>query len=261
MIRITHLFASIFSIVFAGQLLAQDDFFLSTQGLNQGPVNSAAKLDLGVGETGTLHLYFDNQVQHPNVDTCVWFIASTSSADIVNITNFETFDYDISINGFPIGLRWDDSFGPGIIEPDGQSAKANAFTVVGGSGMIESNTGNPFSDEGYDVSADVFHVARIDFEAIGSGNVEITLVTDPAVFIGNQGMALDVTYGTATVSVGNLEVLLGDVNLDGMVTLLDVDPLIDRIMTGTYQAEADCNEDGEVTLLDVAPFIDAIQFP
>ena len=50
-------------------------------------------------------------------------------------------------------------------------------------------------------------------------------------------------------------VLLGDVNLDGQVNLLDVSPFIDRISSGDYQAEADCNEDGVVNLLDVDPFI------
>ena len=50
-------------------------------------------------------------------------------------------------------------------------------------------------------------------------------------------------------------ILLGDVNLDGAVNLLDVDPFIDRLASGDFQAEADCNEDGVVNLLDVDPFI------
>ena len=53
-------------------------------------------------------------------------------------------------------------------------------------------------------------------------------------------------------------VLLGDVNLDGVVNLLDVDPFIDRLTNGTFQAEADVNEDGVVNLLDVDPFIDLL---
>lgn len=50
-------------------------------------------------------------------------------------------------------------------------------------------------------------------------------------------------------------VLLGDVNLDETVNLLDVDPFIDLLTAGTFQSEADCNEDGAVNLLDVEPFI------
>ena len=50
-------------------------------------------------------------------------------------------------------------------------------------------------------------------------------------------------------------VLLGDVNLDGAVNLLDVGPFVARVSSGTYQTEADTNQDGQVNLLDVAPFI------
>ena len=49
--------------------------------------------------------------------------------------------------------------------------------------------------------------------------------------------------------------LIGDVNFDGAVDLLDVEPFIEVISTGVYQIEADCNEDGAVNLLDIDPFI------
>ena len=52
--------------------------------------------------------------------------------------------------------------------------------------------------------------------------------------------------------------LLGDVNLDRSVNLLDVGPFIDRISTGTYQPEADTNQDGSVNLLDVGSFVDIL---
>ncbi len=50
-------------------------------------------------------------------------------------------------------------------------------------------------------------------------------------------------------------VLVGDVNLDGMVNLLDVDPFVNLLTTGDFQEEADINQDGEVNLLDVDPFV------
>ena len=50
-------------------------------------------------------------------------------------------------------------------------------------------------------------------------------------------------------------VLKGDVNLDGVVDLLDVQPFVDRITSGPFQPEADVNCDGFVDLLDVAPFV------
>ena len=55
---------------------------------------------------------------------------------------------------------------------------------------------------------------------------------------------------------GNFEpIILGDVNLDGIVNLLDVEPFIDLLSNGSFQLEADINGDGSVNLLDVQPFI------
>ena len=49
--------------------------------------------------------------------------------------------------------------------------------------------------------------------------------------------------------------LLGDVNLDGEVNLLDVSSFVTAVTRGTFSCEADANEDGNVDLLDVAPFV------
>jgi hypothetical protein len=51
---------------------------------------------------------------------------------------------------------------------------------------------------------------------------------------------------------------LGDVNLDGEVNGLDVDPFVDVLLNGPFQTVADMNEDGEVNGLDVDPFVAAV---
>jgi hypothetical protein len=51
---------------------------------------------------------------------------------------------------------------------------------------------------------------------------------------------------------------LGDVNRDGAVNGLDVDPFVELLTTGTYQVEGDMNEDGQVNGLDVDPFVAAL---
>ena len=66
---------------------------------------------------------------------------------------------------------------------------------------------------------------------------------------------------TSEVSSYDLDVrvapiLLGDVNLDGMVNLLDVEPFVSVISNGDYQIEADIDQNGIVNLLDVGPFIE-----
>ena len=73
-----------------------------------------------------------------------------------------------------------------------------------------------------------------------------------------------VIVGTGINSSGQQEgyrlfrYLLGDVNLDGAVNLLDVDPFISVLTSGEFQAEADINLDGSVDLIDVAPFLDLL---
>jgi hypothetical protein len=58
--------------------------------------------------------------------------------------------------------------------------------------------------------------------------------------------------------VGTSAALLGDVNLDGVVNGLDVDPFVGVLLNGPFQAEADMNEDGEVNGLDVDSFVAAV---
>ena len=49
--------------------------------------------------------------------------------------------------------------------------------------------------------------------------------------------------------------ILGDVNGDGQVDLLDVMPFVDLLESGSYDIRADINCDGVIDLLDVEPFI------
>jgi len=67
--------------------------------------------------------------------------------------------------------------------------------------------------------------------------------------------------GGVSVSLNQLDdgrFLLGDVNLDGVISLLDVAPFVDLILAGKFQLEADINMDGIVDLLDVAPFVNLL---
>ena len=64
----------------------------------------------------------------------------------------------------------------------------------------------------------------------------------------------DSLYTSGTLSVV-ADILLGDVNQDGVVNLLDVEPFIALLSAGGFQAEADINQDGVINLLDIEPFI------
>ncbi len=120
----------------------------------------------------------------------------------------------------------------------------------------------------------VLHVYT-DFEN-GFGNFTLVAANDDSggtlqssvTFPVNAFQFYEIRVGGFFDSMGNIDltgifvpdggVLLGDVNLDGVVSLLDVAPFVNRVTSGTFQAEADINGDGVVSLLDVAPFVDLL---
>ena len=102
------------------------------------------------------------------------------------------------------------------------------FTIDGGGGF---SSGSGFELEGT--------IGQFDAGAIMSGG-SFTLT------------------GGFQVGGESAKVLLGDINCDGVINLLDVAPFIDAISTGTFSEKADVNQDGTVNLLDVAPFIDLL---
>lgn len=50
----------------------------------------------------------------------------------------------------------------------------------------------------------------------------------------------------------------GDINGDGQINLLDVDPFVEVLLSGQFNPKADINLDGVVSLLDVNPFVDLL---
>ena len=52
--------------------------------------------------------------------------------------------------------------------------------------------------------------------------------------------------------------LVGDVNCDGDIDLLDVEPFVALLTANEFDAKADINGDGTVDLLDVGPFVDLL---
>ena len=75
--------------------------------------------------------------------------------------------------------------------------------------------------------------------------IQTIAVSDSSTMIGNTSNAVTLVANT----------LLGDVNLDGMTNLLDVQPFVNLLVSGEFQVEADINFDGAVNLVDIAPFV------
>ena len=62
--------------------------------------------------------------------------------------------------------------------------------------------------------------------------------------------------GIDTVSV--VPFLVGDINCDGVIDLIDVQPFVDLLNSGGFSEKADLNGDGFVTLEDVDPFVELL---
>ena len=77
---------------------------------------------------------------------------------------------------------------------------------------------------------------------------------------GNEVWAVGIQNGTTsqTQRLAFSDVLIGDVNRDGEVNLLDVAPFVTLLISGNFRAEADVNQDGVVNLIDVDPFADLL---
>lgn len=73
-----------------------------------------------------------------------------------------------------------------------------------------------------------------------------------------DGSGLEVVYTSTAVTLQVNFGLLGDVNLDGVVSFLDINPFVASLTTASYQFEADCNQDGFINFLDIAPFINIL---
>ena len=52
--------------------------------------------------------------------------------------------------------------------------------------------------------------------------------------------------------------IVGDINCDGAINLLDVTPFVELLNSGGFASKADINGDGLVNLLDVTPFVDLL---
>ena len=122
---------------------------------------------------------------------------------------------------------------------------------------MEFNNGSgAFLDVGYDGAVDAFLFGDMTFTALAPGQVQFITVTDESQCV-NGADAIDVAHSLVTVNVTQ-KILLGDVNLDGLVTLLDVAPFVQILSDLGYQAEADINQDGAVDLLDVPLFVELL---
>ncbi len=172
----------------------------------------------------------------------------------IHISNDSSVDVSFSIvsGGMP-GIGNLDS-DPLFVDSDGPDGTAGTgdenLALQSNSPAVDAGNNNEVPVDGFDLDGDNDLKEPIPFD-----------LRMRARFVDNPNVP-DTGIGKGTiVDMGAIEftsILLGDVNLDGNVNLLDVGPFIERIASANFQAEADCNQDGRVDLLDVEPFIDIL---
>ena len=221
--------------------------FLSTTGIGGGATPDHEILNLETGDSATVHIWVSENLV---VDTALSLNANMITPGVAEFDFSDVFQADILAGGQPVNVRWN-TIEDGMIQAGGQSIGGmSGLAFDAGTGIVPENTGPDLIDELYDPTAAAFLFGIFEVRAVSLGNTDIELSEGPFGIL-NSGQRPLPVFGGMTIC----NVVLGDVNQDGVLDLLDVAPFIQRIASGKYQAEADINKDGLVNLLDVDPFI------
>jgi len=245
-----------------GNTFAQTDFFWSLNGLNQGAVNADLSVELAAGATSTAYLYYTtNGPADSDLTTGAFLDLATSQVGIIQFTNAETLDFNIELFFNPVGVRWGDSFGATAIVFDDAVDELSAFTFFTGSGIMESQNGSAgVLDTGYDAGSDSFLFAKVDFTVIddpATAGATVDVITSAGAGGIVSGISsVPATFGGLEITVGPPAFVLGDFTGDGVVSMADVGPFVQAIISNQNDPAGDINQDSLVNLLDIRPFVD-----
>ena len=148
-------------------------------------------------------------------------------------------------------------------------ATGNLVQAATGSMVFHIESDDEFSQLQIDGNATLDGQLHINFETSYSpvDGQEFELITSTALSGNFQDIVLDslpkgftgnLIYDADRVVLQIRSFLIGDINCDGNIDLLDVGPFINILAENTYSEKADINQDGSVNLLDVGPFIELL---
>ena len=178
--------------------------------------------------------------------------ATTGGTITFTVTNNSSSDIDLT------GFHFDAyAFRP-------RAARAYQLSVASGDitgGVIYTSTDDEITSVGgaWDNNAhdDISHcLSQLADHTLEAGEtVSFLLSFTSGAGDGAGGHDLWVDNVAITGTFATPPILVGDVNLDGIVNFSDIAPFIALLTSGTFQVEADCNQDGSVNFLDIASFI------
>ena len=216
--------------------------------------------NLGDTPIDTGDLYYDDQ--NPNIQNANQLQSLTLGPGETAIILLDVIGdnpmFDTSIGEF---LSVWPTVNPFLVANAGSAAK---LSTDGDSANLLLETGQLIDTFAYTSSqADTF----MTIERIGDGSTQVrrSVLGENSTFESEMyfdedtgEIALDAN-GDPIILVGSPGVYMidlpGDVNCDGVVDLLDVNPFVNVITSGVFNHKADVNNDGSVNLLDVGEFI------
>ena len=139
-----------------------------------------------------------------------------------------------------------------VFTSDGPSSDntTNAITHLGGALLTDDS--DPLThDQHDDIEIDMSGLADHTL-AVGESAVIQIAFTGGTGGGGHHLFVDNVAFGGVVAGAG---VLLGDVDLNGVVNFADIPAFIAVLSGGRFQAEADCDENGTVNFLDIPAFI------
>ena len=238
------LIAAAIAIVSPAWISAQDIFlsFDSEQLVTTFNLNDPLVL------SGSVYIFSDGLFGFDALD--LNFSAGDSNA--IQFTGGEAFN-PVSV----IGPRFDST--EITISPDGSAGNLLAFRILGTGVNPDFRIFDPLfvPDIGPDGAV---LLARVDFEIVG-GIAKIVPTLGPFGSILFPAEPLDPSLGGATLVAQLQGLVIGDINSDGLINFLDIQPFIEALSSPTYRIVADINCDGAVNFFDIQPFIDLLSNP
>ncbi len=203
------------------------------------------------GDTGSAYIFSDGRFGFDAIDLNF----TLSDPDVIRFTGGEGFNPTFNTVG---GMRFDVS----NVTVDAGGGAGNLFAVNVTQNGINTVLG-PLFDPGFVPGIGpngALLLARVDFEVLADGQANLELSLGRQGILQLPDLAINPTFGFADFgcdfsSTNGVAINLGDVDLDGDITALDVAPFISVLFNLEYQPEADCNEDCEANFLDIFPFI------
>jgi len=260
---LSFIFAAVFSIFIQAPALAQFDLQITEvnpYGTDLNDIDPVANPDaiefIEITNVGTTtftaadgDLHYDDQDPDPDKADILYDVPSAGIAPGESVI-FLNIDYDPETNT------------TGNFTPTtGAAFFLNQFPAY--TGPIRYFDGSGMSSGGADGASLFLTQPGVDPTL---GNIISTLAYAAGTQVAGQTFQADANGGQPAFAVptpGSVNgaaapVMLGDVNLDGVVDFLDIAPFIEVLSSNGFQAEADIDLNLTVDFLDITPFINLL---